>query len=458
MGNLLSKPISKVEHAFHILLLLLTGAGWLVIYLPRIFIYRSKAKKQSSSSKEQIMEKKRVVIRLSAIVIISFTLMSMQLANAASPIQAGSVCKMFNQVKTYQGKTYTCIKSGKKFFWSKGVKEVPAPVPSLTPSPVVTPVKVDIPTTPTSFENLFENRKGISYAAWSKVSQTIAASKSKIGTLELLTGPNTKPNFEAYPLALDLVSRAFPNSAEPSNILVIRYNYKDLEWATTLLREKISTKDFSDLDRIEGGRLLSSNCAEEFKTCRGSKQQTVFSSRLALVLQGVDTSNLSGNSTTSIVSNSGMLEAHEYFHALQRIPIMGKTNYWPPTWFVEGSAAWIQNSVINSSNFLSYKSYLNLDCDGQCKNLSELEIADFLKIANTNQITQGFDKYLNYNLGSRFVESLVALKGQESIIEMFSQMATNINFDIAFKNVYGIEFASAIPILAKVIYSNISDK
>ncbi|MGA0003994.1 MAG: hypothetical protein ACO3GT_07870 [Candidatus Nanopelagicales bacterium] len=54
---------------------------------------------------------------------------------AATPI-AGSACSSLNSTKTSQGKKYTCIKSGKKYVWSKGrtvkpknkdVKPIPEP-------------------------------------------------------------------------------------------------------------------------------------------------------------------------------------------------------------------------------------------------------------------------------------------------------------------------------------------
>jgi hypothetical protein len=54
----------------------------------------------------------------------------------ASTIKAGTTCTKLNQKITSAGYTYTCIKSGKKLVWSKGVKAVsPAPMPSPNPTP-----------------------------------------------------------------------------------------------------------------------------------------------------------------------------------------------------------------------------------------------------------------------------------------------------------------------------------
>ena len=63
--------------------------------------------------------------------------------NAAIPPKAGALCSKQGITKDYKGKTYRCIKSGKKIVWSKGTKtkstsEASAPTPSPTPSPTPT--------------------------------------------------------------------------------------------------------------------------------------------------------------------------------------------------------------------------------------------------------------------------------------------------------------------------------
>ena len=59
---------------------------------------------------------------------------------SATPLKAGAICSKAGITKNYNGKKYTCIKSGKKLVWNKGVviKGV-APIPIPTPSPTPTP-------------------------------------------------------------------------------------------------------------------------------------------------------------------------------------------------------------------------------------------------------------------------------------------------------------------------------
>ena len=53
--------------------------------------------------------------------------------NAAAP-KAGAKCTKKNSTATSSGKLFTCIQSGKKLVWNKGVA-IPKPTPTPSPSP-----------------------------------------------------------------------------------------------------------------------------------------------------------------------------------------------------------------------------------------------------------------------------------------------------------------------------------
>jgi hypothetical protein len=67
-------------------------------------------------------------------------------AFSAQKITPGSVCKVYKQKVTYQNKVFTCIKSGKKLVWNKGVA-VKKPTPTPTPTPTIS--CTDLKTLPT---------------------------------------------------------------------------------------------------------------------------------------------------------------------------------------------------------------------------------------------------------------------------------------------------------------------
>ena len=76
----------------------------------------------------------------SMLVLIILTSVSPLPANAT--IISGLKCSRSGMKQVYKGKTYTCIKLGKKLYWNNGVKNaltstVPVVVPTQTPLPIV---------------------------------------------------------------------------------------------------------------------------------------------------------------------------------------------------------------------------------------------------------------------------------------------------------------------------------
>jgi hypothetical protein len=72
--------------------------------------------------------------------------------SAIAAVKAGGSCTKLGATSTSLGKKYTCIKSGKKLVWNKGVTVI-KPVPTVSPTPISspTPSTTPIPTsTPTS--------------------------------------------------------------------------------------------------------------------------------------------------------------------------------------------------------------------------------------------------------------------------------------------------------------------
>lgn len=368
-----------------------------------------------------------------------------QQAQAAAKI--GASCKKLNSTSTIGDISVKCVKSGKSLIWQK------ITLPKKTMPKIGAPVIL-----PTGFSDLVANYKGISQAAWNIVNESITANKSKAGPVEIYTGPNTKPYFDEYPKILALVSKLFPNMVEPAKNLVIRYKYEDLAWGEEKIAALLPKDDLNRLTQNENGRLLSSNCRSE--SCEGSKQVTT-STGLNVILQGVPRSYNPQDLPGKDRFFSGMLEAHEYFHSIQRAPMFNKSlepKDYPPTWFVEGSAEWVQNAAVNSLNFKKYKEYFRLDCQQACSALSKAQIEQILREATNEKWPDGFDYWLNYALGSMIVENLVAIGGPESIVRLYEVLPTKVGFDGAFKKVYGIDWNEAIPILASAVYSNIQNK
>ena len=88
-------------------------------------------------------------------------------AISAQKITPGATCKSVNQKSVYMNKTYTCIKSGKKLVWNKGVA-----VAASNPTPTATP------TTAANYATLWEKYSWVKPTSSSSV-VTAATDKFK---------------------------------------------------------------------------------------------------------------------------------------------------------------------------------------------------------------------------------------------------------------------------------------
>ena len=141
------------------------------------------------------MARNNLRIRLIALLAITPLLLSSQLSISHAAAKAGAKCSKVGSKSVVGAKTFTCIKSGKKLVWNKGVLNVKS-----------APKVIDL-----TFNNLFENRKDISYTVWKRTSDSIKVNKSKAGNISIFTGPNTKPYYDDYQKAISQVSKMFPN-------------------------------------------------------------------------------------------------------------------------------------------------------------------------------------------------------------------------------------------------------
>ena len=80
--------------------------------------------------------------RMIATIVIGCLVFTLNLSTATAAVKPGTTCKKLGQISTSAGIKYTCIKSGKKYVWSKGVstKGAPSSAPAFSsPSAGATP-------------------------------------------------------------------------------------------------------------------------------------------------------------------------------------------------------------------------------------------------------------------------------------------------------------------------------
>jgi hypothetical protein len=374
---------------------------------------------------------KRVIAFLS---ILSLSLSTLLIpANAAA--KAGAKCTKAGITSVAAGKTFTCVKSGKKLVWNKGV----------------TKSTKAIAAAPTSFSNLYENRNGIAYAAWKSTADSIAAGKSNVVNLKIYIGPNTTaPKYKTPEIAIGLVSKAFSKYKTPENVHVIQYSVADVQWAEDKVKSIVDTASYNELNRNENGRLVDSNCGKT--DCFGAKQVSTRSG-IAFVLQGVPTGDFFDPIRVARLE-LGQLDAHEFTHAMQRATIIGlQTKEWQNNWILEGSAELAQNLVMSYKSYDEYMKWRKLDSQdfyGKNTKITTSFMTSYLAATGAEECRNNNEPCYKYNLGSRIVEIFVALKGPGVMLDLFREYAVQ-GFEPAFQSIFGVTWAEASPIINKTI-------
>ena len=112
----------------------------------------------------------RIRVLVVRVLVLVLTLTSVSFAaNSAQEITPGASCKVNKQTITYLKKTYTCVKSGKKLVWNKGVLVSSKKTESTSKNSAVVPMSYTPPKQPSSnielcktkevsqFRNVYEN-------------------------------------------------------------------------------------------------------------------------------------------------------------------------------------------------------------------------------------------------------------------------------------------------------------
>ena len=362
--------------------------------------------------------------RISIAVVVALFFSSISYSYAAAP-KTGAVCSKVGKKQVASGKTFTCVKKGKKLVWSKGVKVAapvnpvipssspspsvspspetsvsPTPSPTPTPTPTITPTPEPTPSVtfteppmkfadklwsrgtngvfpieketyaipaimPTGWDDVYEKRLGIPYQAWLGVSKNIASNPiSKVGNVEILVGPNTVPNFAEIKSKMDLVSRALPSAKNASSLRVFAFNFKDHVWADETFKRLYANETTAFRNRhVNPAKEI---CPQQREVCFA--QAFVDSNLKGVIFLGMTDkgSREQLNQTFSEYARAslGYVIGHEYLHTIQRV-ILGERwfqrDYTPPSWFNEGSAVFMENAASNKDSFDTFMQFRDVD-------------------------------------------------------------------------------------------------
>jgi hypothetical protein len=350
---------------------------------------------------------------------------------ATAAVKPGTVCKKVGQTSTSSGIKYTCIKSGKKLVWNKGVAiKKPAPVASPTPSATATPTPTATPTasampTPTKFEpwstnidsKMLSDEAQKSFLAWAQT----RTGATKNHTQQIQENKNTN-RINLLKKSDDLGAQLFSSYFKQGSTTVIGANEG---WTLEQLAKNGWTVNKCSDQYMSGVEL----CLE------GTKYQ------------GYVITSDSFYDARNPGRDGAALLAHEYFHLVQANLIGSRDLFRTksddpqtakafPAWFAEGTAEFVGYSVGALSQNASYwdgrGTALSYAPPGEATNRNS--IADYEIRTCCGNGTPTYP----YNIGHVATEYIVASVGFQKLLDIFVDFGKSNDFEKSFESVTGI--------------------
>lgn len=382
---------------------------------------------------------------LATLLIASCVLLT-NLSPASSAVKPGDTCKKLGQTSTSSGYKFSCVKSGKKLVWNKGVK-LPTPKPIATPTAIATPtptpsaVATPTPTPsatvkkPLSLDNL--DYKEVYLASRAEVSKYVANGFTNDGAINFQVGENVEPwRVEIAKNEINSAVKLWSSFFKPTSMTIIWYSSKDIEWAKTKYEAAGGNPAWAS---------GFSGCSAQY--C-GNASASLMGGTKFLFEQGLEFKDQGlWNRSTA---------AHEYTH-LAQFGLSAPTNLGAlPWWSVEGGAQFYGEAIgydyfdssratragMHSQYAADSQAYISTLFPGQSlKTVLQKNDSDATKIlmksieATTNSPGA---LGLSYLLGSYATEVLVSVYGHEKMANFYGSFATSADYQSNFTKVFGI--------------------
>ena len=374
---------------------------------------------------------------------------SMVSTPALAAVKAGTICSSKGQIKKVSGYKYTCVKSGTKLVWSKGVKVAAKGTPTATNTP--------IPVGPLSLNNLQGRLDEVINSAWLQASKKIGSSATTLGTTQILVGPNTTEDNSNSLESLNLASRLFEGFPQVKNLYLIKFSSKDIDWAQKQY-EQLSPNNY-DPNAARNQCASSNGCVGAMAGINASGDGVVFMGQGGGYIGAPTIKGLTR-------AQNGLIIAHEYFHTIQMINAScrgGRGCYGEaPQWLLEGSATWSAAVARYSDNYDDYLLERNTTLNNHYSNAASIYTSDYInQFLNPNPIFlpnqdnwKHWSKYNSrevYALGFMVSEILASIKGPDSLIKLYADIGSGKSFVEAFQGIFGLSWAEACPIISEAI-------
>ena len=347
-------------------------------------------------------------------------------AQAATP-KAGAACAKagITQVVKAGTKTtkFTCVKSGKKTVWNKGVVTIAKPA---TPQPIASGEPNPSTPSPEPTKDAASSSAADAYKAsgWAKPTDPNAvaaaatksfaeytANKRQDATVNVVAQTGTPQYWiDWIKQGVTLIATTFeyPKLTGPYTGFVA----KDVDWLKV------------EFAKVYGQRAADDRAGSfEGAPARGGSDTGVWN------LAFIERENLIAN------DNVGMKQtpAHEFFHSVQERAVGSCVPCGTPQWFWEGPAVFVGTQGSNQLGFNKYTDARNWMLD-RTKHPGTVKL-------KLEEVTLNDGTMDPYGIGAIATEFLVANVGMAKFVGVYTQIGTGKTFEQAFKASTGVALA-----------------
>jgi hypothetical protein len=344
--------------------------------------------------------------------------LSLPLTPVNAAAKAGGTCSKAGITSVAASKTYTCIKSGKKLVWDKGVA-----VAASNPTPAATP------TTAANYATLWEkyswvkptSSSSVVTAATDKFSAYVAVTRTNSTVIKIAAQDGSDQTLLGWIKdGANLVAKAFdyPKLSKPFlEVIAV-----DRAWLEKTYIENGYSANEAKNDR---GAAFANNGAPAF----GGSTTNTYN-------MGVITRN---NSLVTDKLGTMHMPGHEFFHTVQErisggVPSPDGLGI-APQWFWEGPATFIG---LQTASYLGLASYITEGREMAVARSNDPSTKPYLlseATKNTGEPT-AIDPY---GIGAIATEFLVANVGIEKFMEVYKNLGKKKSFADSFKTATGVE-------------------
>ena len=334
-------------------------------------------------------------------------------AFSAQKITPGSTCKVYKQKVTYQSKVFTCIKSGKKLVWNKGLAK-PTPQPTPTPENVLM--------SPWSTNT---NGNQVTFTAKQNFSSWLQTGTNNSQPILLTIQPGIDKSDIQYIIdGLNSSATAFSKYVRQ---VPQAYFGTDDSWIISQLK-----KDHPEHSAFPNKYV----CYEANPTAGCSWPNYGF-----IFFTATSSSNWNKYRDAAL---SGV-GPHEYFHLVQESLFQKGVNDDPvktwgavPSWFIEGGANFVSAAITDHAGLADWtqarQRYILLYKDGRGTNEP---LSSFQKNELDRPQPEG-QSHSPYGIGMLACEYIVASAGMDGFLDIYKQVGAGKTFADAFISATGI--------------------